>query len=83
MNENKQLYKTSDGAVLGGICKGLSEVYNWDVSVVRLVALLLLFVAGAPFIIYIIMWLVLPNKEDVVTVNPQDDYTVENDDYYY
>lgn len=83
MNDSKRLYKSSDGAVLGGICKGISEVYDWDVSIVRLVTLVLLFAAGVPFIVYIVMWLVLPNKEDVITVNPQDDYTVENDDYYY
>lgn len=84
MNEKKTLYKTSQGSVLGGVCKGISEVYGMDVSMVRLIALLLLFVAGAPFIIYIVMWIVLPDKNDVVTYeNPQDDYTVEDDDYYY
>ena len=82
--ENKTLYKTDKGSVLGGVCKGISEVYNWDVSMVRLITLLLVFVAGVPLIIYLVMWIVLPAKKDVVTYeDPKDDYTVDNDDYYY
>lgn len=84
MSENKALYKTDQGSVLGGVCKGISEVYNFDVSIVRLVALLLLFAAGVPFIVYIVMWIVLPDKKDVVTyAEPKDDYSMNDDDYYY
>lgn len=84
MNENKRLYKTDEGSVLGGVCKGISEIYNLDVSIVRLITLLLLFAAGVPFIVYIVMWIVLPDKKDVVTyTNPQDDYSMNDDDYYY
>ena len=82
--DNKTLYKTDQGSVLGGVCKGISEVYSWDVNMVRLVTLLLLFAAGVPLIVYLIMWIVLPNKKDVVTYDdPKDDYTIKNDDYYY
>ena len=84
MSENKTLYKNDQGSVLGGVCKGISEVYNLDVSIVRLVTLLLLFVAGVPLIVYIVMWIVLPNKKDIEVTyeNPQDDYSINNDDYY-
>ena len=82
--DNKTLYKTDDGSVLGGVCKGISEVYRWDVNMVRLVTLLLLFAAGVPLIVYLIMWIVLPDKKDVVTyTDPKDDYTVDNNDNYY
>jgi|LGOV01.1.fsa_nt_gb phage shock protein PspC (stress-responsive transcriptional regulator) len=84
MDNSKKLYKTSDGAVFGGICKGFSEVYDTDVSVVRLVTLLLLLFAGVPLLVYIVMYFVIPNKDDVVTVKePEDDYTVKDDEYYY
>jgi len=82
--DNKRLYKTNEGSVFGGVCKGISEVYDWDVSIVRLVTLLLLLAAGTPVIVYLIMWLVLPNKKDVIIhKTPKDDYTVDNDDYFY
>lgn len=83
MNENKTLYKTSEGSVFGGVCKGFSEVYGMDVSMVRLVTLLLLLFAGVPLLVYIIMWIVLPNKKDVIQSNLEDDYTVDGDEYYY
>ena len=82
--DSKTLYKTEEGSILGGVCMGISEVYGFDVNIVRLVTLLLLFAAGVPLIVYVIMWIVLPDKKDVVKkVDPKDDYTIENDDYYY
>ncbi|AIO18163.1 DNA-binding transcriptional activator PspC [Candidatus Izimaplasma bacterium HR1] len=84
MNESKKLYKTDNGSVLGGVCKGISEVYNIDVSMVRLITVLLLFAAGMPFIVYIIMWIVLPDKKDVITQTEKDDeYSINDDEYYY
>ena len=84
MDESKKLYKTDQGSVLGGVCKGISEVYNIDVSMIRLITVLLMFVAGMPFIVYIVMWIVLPSKKDVVpNRDSQEDYTIKDEDYYY
>lgn len=88
MAQEKRLYKTSEGNVLGGVCKGISEVYGWDVSMVRLVYILLtFFVVGSPIIIYIIMYLILPDKQDVIkSVNKNalsDDYTIDENEYKY
>ena len=91
MNENKQLYKSKDGAVIGGVCKGIAEVYNYDVALVRIIAAVLFLVAGFPIIIYIILYFVFPNKEDVLTFQDpkndynlnEDEYSVNDDDYYY
>jgi len=91
MQESTRLYKTDQGAVLGGVCKGISEVYGWDVSLVRLVFVLTtFFVVGSPIIIYLIMWLVIPNKSDVVNTRRSDgkkdlsdDFSINQDDYKY
>ena len=82
--ENKRLYKTEDGSVLGGVCKGFSEVYNLDVSMVRIVYILLtIFVVGSPLIIYLIFYFVLPDKQDVLKKDASEDYTIDQDDYIY
>ena len=82
--ENKRLYKTKDGSVLGGVCKGFSEVYNLDVSMVRIVYILLtIFVVGSPLIIYLIFYFVLPDKQDVLKKDASEDYTIDQDDYIY
>lgn len=81
--KEKRLYKTKDGASLGGVCKGISEVYDVDVSIVRILTVVItIFITGFPLIIYLIMYLVLPDKSEVQT-DPKDDYTFKDDDYIY
>lgn len=81
MSDNKKLYKTKDGASLGGVCKGISEVYNLDVSVVRILTVLItILVTGIPLIAYLVMYIVLPNKEDI---KQKDDYSFNDDDFIY
>ena len=82
-----KLYKTDENSVIAGVCAGLAEYNNWDVSVVRIISVIIVLLgSGVPVIAYIVMMLVLPNKKDLVIdeyeVN-QDDYTVEKEDYFY
>ena len=81
----KKLYKTKEGASLGGVCKGISEVYELDVSVVRILFVIITVLStGFPLIIYFIMYLILPDKyEQKRNSNLSDDYTINQDDYKY
>lgn len=82
MASEKKLYKTKDGASIGGICKGISEVYAVDVSVVRILTVLItLLVTGIPLIVYFVMYLVLPDKSEVIS--NKDEYKFNDDDYIY
>ena len=88
MSQTKRLYKTSEGAKLGGVCKGISEVYSWDVTTVRLVYILLtLFVVGSPILLYIILYFVLPDKIDVIKTLNKDslssDFDIDDNEYKY
>lgn len=89
MAKKSRLYKTKEGASIGGVCKGVSEVYDVDVSIVRiLTAIITLFFAGSLIIVYFVMYLVLPDKSEVITANDdfkinQDDYTINDDDFKY
>ncbi len=58
---SKKLYRSRKEKILGGVCGGLAEYLEIDVSIIRVVYLLLLF-SGIGFIIYIIMWIVVPYK---------------------
>jgi phage shock protein PspC (stress-responsive transcriptional regulator) len=82
MNEQKRLYKTKDGAMIGGVLKGISEVYNCDVALVRILFLVLtLFVVGSPILLYLIFYLVLPAKETVIQEKQKDPYDL-SDEFY-
>jgi phage shock protein PspC (stress-responsive transcriptional regulator) len=56
-----KLYRSSQNKMLAGVCAGVADFFGLDVNLVRLVWFLaLLFGAGA--ILYIILWIVVPEK---------------------
>lgn len=56
---NKKLYKSRDKKI-SGICAGLAEYFDVDVTLVRLIAVLLLFLDGFGLLAYIIAEIVIP-----------------------
>jgi phage shock protein C len=75
---NKKLYRDEYHKVLGGVCSGLAEYFDMDVTVVRLLFAFTFFIMGVGFIPYIILWIVLPKKGYIFNNfnNPTVDYTV-------
>ncbi|MBS3972307.1 MAG: PspC domain-containing protein [Erysipelotrichia bacterium] len=61
---NTRFYKTSEGAIIGGVCAGLSENLKIDVSLVRIVAIVI-GLSGIGVVPYLILWIALPNKGDL------------------
>ena len=60
--ETKKLYRIPSDGMLGGVCAGLGEYLNIDVTVVRLIFILLFLTGTAGFWIYLIMWIIVPVK---------------------
>lgn len=75
---NKKLYRDEYHKVFGGVCSGLAEYFDMDVTVVRLLFAFTFFIMGVGFIPYIILWIVLPRKGYNYPGynNPTVDYTV-------
>lgn len=82
--ENKKLYRDNEQAVLAGVCKGLADYFDMDVSIMRLIWVLVsVFTTGVPtLLIYIIMAIVVPNKTSI-KYDSKNDYTIHKDDYAY
>ncbi|MCX8081270.1 MAG: PspC domain-containing protein [Bacteroidia bacterium] len=59
----KRLFRDPDDFVLGGVCSGIAAYLNVDPVFVRLAAVLLLFVAGTSFWVYIILWIIIPEAK--------------------
>ena len=56
-----KLYRSSQNRMLAGVCAGVADFFGLDIKLVRLVWFIaLLFGAGA--ILYIILWIVVPEK---------------------
>ena len=61
----KKLYRSRSKRVIGGVCGGLAEFFNIDVTIVRLIAVFLLLPGGFPGLIpYLIMWIVVPEEPE-------------------
>ena len=62
----KKLYR-GDDRVLGGVCSGFAEYMDFDPVAVRLgYAALTLFTAFAGIPFYIIAWIIIPAKTQIV-----------------
>ena len=60
----KKLRRPQKGRSLAGVCAGLAEYLGVDVIVTRAIFILLLIPGGAPgFIPYLLLWIVIPEKE--------------------
>lgn len=58
----KKLYRDELHKTIGGVCAGLAEYFGVDVSVVRVIFVLAVFLKGIGILPYIVLWIVLPKK---------------------
>lgn len=56
----KRLYRDGDNSVIGGVCSGLAHFVGMDPTWMRLIWALAFIIYGFGFLIYIIMWIVVP-----------------------
>ncbi len=56
----RHLYRNPDDAPIGGVCSGIAAYIGCNASIVRAIALLLVFCAGTSIWVYIILWIVMP-----------------------
>ena len=62
---NKTLYRVQKGSVLWGVCLGLSEYFNTDVTLIRLIFAIGMLFAGMSPLLYIVLWIIMPEKESI------------------
>lgn len=65
----KRLYRSRSNRILFGVCSGLSEFFNLDVTLIRLAFVLgVVFGFGSLLLVYIVMIFVVP--EEPLSVEP-------------
>lgn len=60
MEEKKKLTRSTDDRMLAGVAGGLAEYFNIDPTLVRLLFVTFTLLGGPGLILYIIMWIVVP-----------------------
>jgi phage shock protein C len=56
----KRLYRSRNDRKLAGVCAGIAEYFGWDPTLVRVAWVLLTLLGGSGILLYLIMWLVMP-----------------------
>ncbi|MGB8656936.1 MAG: PspC domain-containing protein [Candidatus Zixiibacteriota bacterium] len=60
----KKLYRSRTNSMIAGICGGLGEYLNVDPTILRIVAVLLVFADGVGFLAYIVGWIIVPRRPE-------------------
>ena len=63
-DEVKKLYRSKDDRWLGGVCGGIAKYFNVDSTVIRVLFILLALAIGGGILVYIILWIVIPEEPD-------------------
>ena len=62
----KRLFRNPDQKVLGGVCSGIAAYFDLDPVWIRLAYAISIFVFGSGFLLYIILWIIIPEAESSV-----------------
>ncbi|MCG5220136.1 PspC domain-containing protein [Streptosporangium soli] len=54
------MHRSTSHKMIAGVCGGIAERYGWSPNFVRLLFVLSCILPGPQFVIYLIMWVVLP-----------------------
>ena len=63
--EQKRFMRDQKRKVLGGVCAGLANYFNVDVVWIRLLFVFLTIAYGVIFIVYIVLWIVIPGSYEL------------------
>ncbi len=58
----KKLSRNEQQKIIGGVCAGLADYFNVDVTIVRLFFVVMFFSFGFGLIPYIVLWIVVPHS---------------------
>ncbi len=67
---SKKLYKTKENSMISGVCAGLAEYFDLDVSIIRILWVVFSLAGGSGVIAYIAAAIILPEKRDVYKQDP-------------
>ncbi|HHW56947.1 MAG TPA: PspC domain-containing protein [Clostridia bacterium] len=59
---NKRLYRSREQRILGGVCGGIAEYFDVDVTLIRLICLITVLFGGSGLLFYLIAWIIIPEN---------------------
>ena len=62
MNATRKLYRSKTNRQVAGVCGGLAEYFNLDVTLIRVLFVLLAVLGGSGVVLYVAMWIIVPKE---------------------
>jgi phage shock protein C len=66
MDPSEKLYRSRTNRQVAGVCGGLAERFNVDATLVRVLFVLLAIFGFAGIILYVAMWIIVPEEPPAV-----------------
>jgi len=63
----KKLYRSKKDSMIAGVCGGIAEYFDVDSTLIRLLAVIVALLGGAGVVVYIIAWIIVPQKPEQVS----------------
>jgi phage shock protein C len=64
---NTQFTRSRDDKMIAGVCGGIARYFNVDTTIVRLLFVLSVFLGGVTPLIYVVLWIVMPEEKAAYT----------------
>jgi phage shock protein C len=61
----RRIYRSRTNSMAAGICGGLGEYLNVDPTIIRVVAVLLIFAKGIGLLAYLVGWIIIPRRPEM------------------
>jgi phage shock protein C len=58
-----ELKRPATGRIIGGVCAAIANRFGWNVTVVRILTVLSVFIPGPQVVAYIVCWIVIPSEQ--------------------
>ncbi|MBQ1025282.1 PspC domain-containing protein [Micromonospora sp. C95] len=60
---SRKLVRPREGRMLAGVCAGLARRFGMSAGLIRLLFLLSLLLPGTQVIVYLALWIIMPNED--------------------
>jgi phage shock protein C len=70
MEEPRKLYRSRTQRMVAGVCGGLAEYFNVDTTVIRVLFLVLTLFGGSGLVVYVVMWILVPDASKAPPTTP-------------
>ena len=63
MENPKRFLRPVNGKMIAGVCAGIANYFDIDPTIVRIIYVLMFFMLGTGILLYLILWLVIPQEK--------------------